>query len=444
MSDEKNYELIKVFQLNRYGATTTIGDFKDILEAAFGSGGQLTSNGFRQLVTLGETMRNKYIKSGFLNDNTNNIAKDFKLFSTKSQRCIYSSIAFVNGLFPGIMPEVIFHRTDELKSMKTNDSAPVKGEFAKYNFKKNEIEKNLEIHVRPIENDTILHTKYCLLNGKMINVLLQEHEKIHIEELKKEKKLPDIINISANEKKAQNEILEKMCLIKEEDLKDENGKIRDIEDLEHVLMTIPYHLNKSPFSKDISKEGRYFYVKYFIYKRFGANFFKDDELIYIICSHLYQIIIDEFLKSKNVKEEELGKIKLNGKKIKNRKYIVDTCHDGNILPIIMTLYDRDYLIKVLNEAPEKKEAFDFILIPFASSLIFELLRNKKDGKYYVKVYYNGKLIKGTMRKLVNKDGSKEDISSTGIIDFDKFVLLLKSIINPKYKELDGKHLKEIE
>ena len=144
------------------------------------------------------------------------------------------------------------------------------------------------------------------------------------------------------------------------------------------------------------------------------------------------------------KEEELGKIKVNGKKDKNRKYIVNTCHDGNILPIIMTLFDRVYLIKMLYDDPEKKDAFNFILLPFASSIIFELLRNKKDGKYYVKVYYNGKLIKGTMRKLVTKNGTKEDISATGIVDFDKFILLLESLINPKYKELDGKHLREID
>ena len=442
MADDKNYELIKVFQLNKYGAVTSIGDFKDVLETAFGSGGQLTSNGFRQLVTLGETMHNKYVKSGFIN--TKDIAKDFKLFSTKSQRCIYSSIAFVNGLFPGIMPEVIFPKTDDLTLMKKDDMAPVKGEFAKYKCDKNETERNLEIHVRPMENDTVLHPRNCLLNGRIINDLLKEHEKIHIEELKKEKKFPDIINIKPEEKRTQKEILTKMCLIKEEDVKDENGKIRDLKDFEHVLMTIPYHLNKSPFSKDISKEGRYFYVKSFIYQRFGANFFKDDELLYILCSHLYQIILDEFIKGKMRKEEELGKIKVNGKKDKNRKYIVNTCHDGNILPIIMTLFDRVYLIKMLYDAPEKKDAFNFILLPFASSIIFELLRNKKDGKYYVKVYYNGKLIKGTMRKLVTKNGTKEDISATGIVDFDKFILLLESLINPKYKELDGKHLREID
>ena len=444
MADGKNYELIKVFQLNKYGASTSIGDFKDLLETAFGSGGQLTSNGFRQLVTLGETMRNKYVKSGFLNDNTEDIAKDFKIFSTKIQRCIYSSIAFVNGLFPGVMPKVIFHRTDDLKSMKKDDLAPVKGEFAKYKCDKNEIERNLEIHVRPMENDTVLHPRYCLLDGKIINDLLEEHEKKHIEELKKEKKYPDIINITPADKKAQKEILTKLCLIKEEDVKDINGNLRELKDFEHILMSIPYHLNKSPFSKDISKEGRNLYVKYFTQKRFGANFFKDDELLYIICSHLYQIIVDEFIKGRDRKEEELGKIKITDKKQKNRKYIVDTCHDGNILPIIMTLYDRDYLIKMLNDAPKKQEAFEFILLPFASSLIFELLRNKINGKYYVKVYYNGKLIKGTMRKLVNANGRKEDISATGFIDLDKFILLLKSMINVRYKELDGKHLKEID
>lgn len=454
MESVDDYELVKVIVLFRHGARTP----KDVqgldLGKVFGSNYSLTTNGLRQAFRLGDTLKNKYVsKYNFISQETSHL--DMNIFTTNTQRTIFTATSFMLGLLPGLNPTITFENSDDLKNLKNDDEAPIQGEFQPY--LDTVIENAPTINVIPSKNDLYLHSHKCSLNGKPIKKLIKQINNECEEDYKKENKLPNIINITEEDKKGEYEILTKLLCIDENTLKNKvnkKGKPLGINDYKSVLTLVPYHFNKNIFDKKdgnfiYSDNARHLYVKTFIKKKYGAGYLKNYECqsnpggkinTNIISSKFYENIINQF--DKTTEKTYIANTNLNSvieQSHKNKKLLVYSAHDTNIFPMIMTLFDKNFVLEKLNNSLENKDDFNFISVTFLSSMIFELVKKRNTEEYFVRIYYNGSMIKENLAKL-----NGVDISNQGNIPYDKFKSLLKSLINEEYKNLDGNDVQENE
>ena len=89
-------KLVSVVEINRHGARTAENFPEKPLQQFFGLSEKLTHNGYRQHQILGKYMRERYIKTGFIDEEYT--PKDFEIISTPSQRTIFSADGFISGL----------------------------------------------------------------------------------------------------------------------------------------------------------------------------------------------------------------------------------------------------------------------------------------------------------------------------------------------------------
>ena len=422
--DMDDLELVKVIQVNRHGARTA--NMKAKLDVAFGSGCQLTSGGYRQHMDLGKVMRKKYINSGFIDPEK--LSTQFEIITTKTQRTLYSAIGFANGFIPGAIPSVQFPNNDELKDIKNDDFAPIGDDFNKY--KNNNISnKSINIKIIPAKGDTLFHAKNCLLNGVKIGDLIKKEKKKPFKDVVSEEDINDkeimlnLTTISKEEEKNEKNVMKNLLKLSDEEMnaKNKKGKQKTLKDFGQLIIVQPYHFSADAYDpKILSDDARHLYVKHYIKKKYGNNFFNDEKYTYILVSHFYQNVIDEFDKAVNGKDD-------------GKKYIVYSSHDGTLLPIMTTIIERHFLIKKLKEALDSKEAFEFISIPFASFFSFELYRSKSTGKYYIIFYYNGIMLEKYLRKF---DKTEDNVSDDdGIIPYSEFKTLLEIVIDKRYLKL---------
>jgi hypothetical protein len=102
-------------------------------------------------------------------------------------------------------------------------------------------------------------------------------------------------------------------------------------------------------------------------------------------------------------------------------------HDTNIVDTLVNLIDRDYLIKLINMAANgNDEVFNFLVPPFNSNILFELY--EYDGKHYVRMIYNGMELKDhfAVKTIYVKDKG---------IELDGFISLLNAKIHINHKSL---------
>lgn len=111
----KNLTLINVIQINRHGARTPKYHQEIQKKIFFGSTNmQLTINGYRQEQLLGKLMKERYTKKfNFIKDNYDD--KEIAIFSSPTQRTVFSAAGFISGLYPGV---TIKSEIDEGKESK--------------------------------------------------------------------------------------------------------------------------------------------------------------------------------------------------------------------------------------------------------------------------------------------------------------------------------------
>ncbi len=121
-----------------------------------------------------------------------------------------------------------------------------------------------------------------------------------------------------------------------------------------------------------------------------------------------------------------------------KKFTLFSGHDMNIINIISNLFDDNWLVNNVTA-----ENFEFFAPRYASSLIFELV--KKNGQFYVRIVFNGKILKKYTGDTANKwagitsyklrvsnqcnDINGGLIPEDGLIKIDTFLDVLKNRIS---------------
>ena len=118
-------------------------------------------------------------------------------------------------------------------------------------------------------------------------------------------------------------------------------------------------------------------------------------------------------------------------------FTVYSTHDTTLVNILSNLIDTEILKKQVLKALNDDKIFNFLVPPFASSIIFELHSDdSKENKFYVKIYYNGELLEKNIK------GVKDSEIKEGKIPYNKFLNLFKNSIDYDYKKLDCSEEKE--
>lgn len=400
-----NCKLVYVVEINRHGARTATNYPNGKLNKFFGIEDKLTPNGLIQEQKLGKIIRDKYINElKFLSKNYKK--SEFEIFSTEYQRTIFSAEGFLSGLYPGYVTKIIY-KNKELKNIINNDSAPiVEGYF------KNDFPKEITLNVIDSSKDKMFFAnKICMYKNVLLDNIIYHNDK-------------KLYNIS-------NEEIEKNIdeLINFLDVKLKNDSFYDpkikLDQIVKIFFVYSYHFGKNISS--LSNDAKNLIKKKKLNKWYSA-LFDDEKLIKIEGSSFLKNLLKIFDKAIN-----------NQKFLKtdnNKKFTVFSAHDKNIINFISNFLDKDYIKELIDKSLEDDETFYFLITTFASNLIFELHKDN-NNKYYIKIYYNGKILD---KKI--KDGIKAD--KEGKISYEDFKKLIKSRIDNDYKKLDCSKKKESE
>ncbi len=115
-------------------------------------------------------------------------------------------------------------------------------------------------------------------------------------------------------------------------------------------------------------------------------------------------------------------------KIASEKMIIFSGHDNNIVDILSNLMNPDALLKMIQRAPNNLEDYFFLVPRLASSLLFELHKEKKE--YFINIVYNGKCYNTLeFREKVRVDPKNKKLF------YEDFKSLLKTRIEKDYKSL---------
>ena len=390
-------ELIYVFQLNRHGARTDRYLHKYSLSKLYGNHRQLTINGYHQLQILGKMFRDKYInKLKFLNSDLNNLEIEF--YSSEFQRNIFSTESFIQGLYPGTLTKLNYENQN-LNKTRNLEIVPMNNiEF--WNITNTNLNSfnmyNISINVLSLKNDKILNSFLCKYKGKSIYSLLH---KIPQEKLYKTNK---------NEYTKNNlKILANFLGINFNDINNlSDDKILNL--LINIFEIYYYHYDLDWKNLDDNIKKLY---KKSIFNRVLRRL-KQSKVLNLMVSGFYDELYKKII------------FKLNNINSKI-KYTVYTGHDFNFIDILFTLLEKEYLIKIMDDAIQNDESFDFIFPKFSSYLVFEL--HKINEKYYIKIYYNGKYINPYVKNKINEENG---------IQAEKFMNLIKTFIDSEYLNLD--------
>jgi len=119
-------------------------------------------------------------------------------------------------------------------------------------------------------------------------------------------------------------------------------------------------------------------------------------------------------------------------KYSNLKLVTYSGHDYNFIGIFKNLLHPKTLEKYLDNVEKYR---NFVIFPFASNLDFHLIKNSKDGKFYVRIFVNGKEILEKVRSgIFDENGNESEIdynSKTGI-EYKTFRRILNSRIFENY------------
>ena len=112
-----------------------------------------------------------------------------------------------------------------------------------------------------------------------------------------------------------------------------------------------------------------------------------------------------------------------------------------LVNIFVNLFCREKLLEMISELDTNEDNYDFLQPSFASHLIFEVhnlkrtnefLRVSQTGKKFIRVLYNGKIIRKGFDKQIKYD---EELDGIPLSNFKTFFL---SRIDQNYKKLECK------
>jgi len=354
----------------------------------------LTINGFRQHYLLGKWLQERYIDSFKLLPTKFN-KNDFRLYSSATQRTVFSLTGHMLGLYSNvnIIPEY-----NQINNLKFNQSPPIN------RFKINEDDRNkIKVTVKN-RVDPIFHIWKCKLEGKKLisigtkkNIYNFNDETYDSMISTFKKHLPFIFN---KNKLISNLAKKKIVLVKK---------------LIGYVVAVKFvtHDEIFNFSKDFNHLMRIFILNKWYNYRLNEN---NQEIVRLAASGFFS----------ELKNYLINKFKGNDTK----KFLIFSGHDTNLIDILSNLIDHKHL-KILVERVIQKDdnqAFSFLVPKFASNILFELHQNKRKV-FYVRIIYNGIEIK---QNFISKKLKYE--ANHGII-MKNFIEFLTERINGNLKKL---------
>ena len=382
-------KLVSVVEINRHGARTAENFPEKPLQQFFGLSEKLTHNGYRQHQILGKYMRERYIKTGFIDEEYS--PKDFEIISTPSQRTIFSADGFISGLYPGSVVKVTHHEKE--MNVINNDTVPICD--LPFTFK--------EVPITVISNieNSLFNTWNCKLDGKKVKKPSKDKELY-----------PNVLEITSKELKYSAKYLANYfdC---EEMLKDKDYELF-MKEMYRYIKSYFYHYNlkiEDEFPEVVAQTIK----KTLLNKWYNAR---------LSDSKMLKLGISEFLdKLLNIFNDAIE----YGDNRQHAKYTVFSSHDTALVNTITNLYSGEYLKTLVDQALNDENIYNSLVLPFASNIIFEL--HYDNGKYYVMINFNGKILNYPLRGI-------DKSYSEGKIDFDDFKELLLSRIDSDYKKVD--------
>jgi len=118
---------------------------------------------------------------------------------------------------------------------------------------------------------------------------------------------------------------------------------------------------------------------------------------------------------------------INNEKSDFKKYRIYSGHDTIIINMLIVLLQRKFIMENIIKSLDDDDYFNFFSPEFGSYIVFELYKDE-NGKNFVKIIYNGIELQN-LRSLDSK------FNYNGLIEFEKFQLILKKLINENYKKL---------
>ena len=395
--------LLNVIQVNRHGARTSTNYNSGPLSKYFGSNMKLTPNGYRQHQLLGQFIRDKYINTLHFLHSTYKPAQ-FEIFSTQTQRTIFSAEGFISGLYPGL----IIHHKYENKDLNliNNDRLPFHYQHSSSSFGASQ---TIDLNVIDLQSDTIFHPLSCSLNGKHIK-----------SEMKKQTASP-LFQIPPSEiAESIAEIAAFLNVTLNPHTKQTMSDSDKMTELQKLFFVYSYHFNKE--WRQLSPKAGSLMRKLVLNKWYSTRV-GNSKYLKIGVSGLFDVIVSKF---------ESAKRRVGFLKEVKTVYTVYSAHDTTLVNILANVIEQERIKAEVARAVKDDKVFEFLVPPFASNIIFELHCDEKDAStFYVRIVYNGKELKESIRGIRD-----EDIKENGNIPYEMFMKLLKSCIDYDYKNLD--------
>lgn len=398
-------KLINVIQINRHGARGAENFKSEKLELFFGNNMKLSQNGYRQHQILGAYIRNRYItKEKFLSNEYN--PTELRVITTPTQRTIFSADGFISGLYPGSIVKTNIYEPG--LNLINNDTIPIPDITRDFT--------EIPIKVMSWTENSIFNTWNCRLNGK---VLKEEAEDTSI--------YPNLIDVPRAELDSTAQIMA-TYYNKQKEL-DKSGSLAFMKQINKYVIPDFYHFNKD-YEKEIGKEAYDTIKKMYLNKWYNARN-RDSVLLKLGVSELFNKILSIF---KDSIDNESNSSFLKPKDY--FKYTIYSAHDTAFVNILANMIDFDYIRNRLNLAVENKDDYDFLVCPYASSILFEL-HSESENKLYVKVIYNG-----VEMNYPFLDGIKADANNR--ITFNDFEKMMTNRITPEWAKVDCSEAKKFE
>lgn len=388
--------LLTVIELNRHGARTPkfFPDASSLLY--FGSNSmQLTINGYRQHQIIGQYVKEHYInKLELLNKDYD--SNQFKLISSATQRTIFSAAGYLSGLFPDYVVKMHFNHSD------TEDKCPLESNIDKNEFLSF---KEIPIFVVDPKQDSFFKAVHCLYNKEVLYKYFIRKELFKISTI-------DIKNMITELKAVFKQLNINLPTTNlNDDVKEELREIINFYD------PFAYHFKNQI---KLSKTSETVIKKYTLNKWYGNRTQKQSEKYLNLSVSSFLVNLMKHFKS-TIENYN------NNISNKDKKLIVYSGHDTNIVNLISALSDKSELEERILKAIDDEIIYKSLVPEFASSLFFELhvdKNAKEQNVFYVIVYFNN--------------------NSILHLDFSYFEDKINKIIDVDYQKLDCSEHKDIE
>lgn len=454
-------KLIGVIQINRHGARTGEG-FEDLsAKLYFGTKSkQLTITGISQHELLGHYIADKYIHNHeetggkFLSKEL----KDYqiKIFSSSLQRAIFSGFGFVKGLYPLSKFKLNFigksnstfpknYTNIQSSDLITDISLPIPG------FRLKREIPEAQFNILASDSDAIFHIKTCRIkigeenqtsiysNETIKELINDDNERLNytdptyisfdeiknaVAEIKQKFPIALLTELLKKDKKPS-KILKTELGFLEEYSNDDYDTIKFLKKVNAFLRLAEFHFGKNFI--DLSEATQLTFNKIQVNKAFSL-LLSESKYQRLLNSRLF----DEF---KSFLTEFLKNHWQNKKK--SLKYVLYSGHDQNILGIIATFFEKNFLFE---KFANLKNSYNFLQPELASHFIIELHNEKTEhflnnnkSETFIRLIYNGQAIKqGLDKKFFDYNPRLQGY------DLKNFLHFLDSQIDLQYKDLNCK------